>query len=49
LCGEAPSNHPEFAAFLVEQGIDSISLAPDSVLDVIRIVAATESERRATA
>jgi pyruvate, water dikinase len=49
FCGDAPSSRPEFAAFLVEQGIDSISVTPDSVLDVIRIVAATESERRAPA
>ena len=33
LCGQAPSDFPEFAAFLVEQGIDSISLNPDTVVD----------------
>jgi pyruvate,water dikinase len=44
LCGEAPSNDPDFAAFLVDAGIDSISLAPDSVLKVIRTVADTESQ-----
>lgn len=44
ICGEAPSNDPEFAAFLVESGIDSISLAPDSVIKVIETVA--EVERR---
>ncbi len=32
ICGQAPSDHPEFARFLVEQGIDSISLNPDAVL-----------------
>jgi pyruvate,water dikinase len=32
LCGQAPSDYPEFAQFLVEQGIDSISLNPDTVL-----------------
>jgi len=32
ICGQAPSDFPEFAQFLVEQGIDSISLNPDSVL-----------------
>ncbi|MCC7424005.1 MAG: phosphoenolpyruvate synthase [Planctomycetaceae bacterium] len=32
ICGQAPSDYPEFAAFLVEQGIDSISLNPDAVL-----------------
>lgn len=32
ICGHAPSDYPEFAQFLVEQGIDSISLNPDAVL-----------------
>jgi pyruvate,water dikinase len=32
ICGQAPSDYPDFAAFLVEQGIDSISLNPDAVL-----------------
>ncbi|MEX2577639.1 MAG: phosphoenolpyruvate synthase [Verrucomicrobiales bacterium] len=36
ICGQAPSDYPEFAAFLVESGIDSISLNPDSVIDAIR-------------
>jgi pyruvate,water dikinase len=36
ICGQAPSDYPEFAQFLVEQGIDSISLNPDSVLIPIR-------------
>jgi len=35
ICGQAPSDYPEFAKFLVEQGIDSISLNPDSVLKTI--------------
>jgi len=34
ICGQAPSDYPEFAAFLVEHGIDSISLSPDSVVRV---------------
>jgi pyruvate,water dikinase len=34
-CGEAPSSFPEFAQFLVQEGIDSISLNPDSVIKVI--------------
>ena len=38
LCGQAPSDNPDFAAFLIEQGIDSISLTPDSVSQVIGIV-----------
>lgn len=32
LCGQAPSDYPEFAKFLVEEGIDSISLAPDTLV-----------------
>jgi len=32
ICGQAPSDYPEFAEFLVEQGIDSISLQPDTVI-----------------
>lgn len=42
ICGQAPSDYPEYARFLVENGIDSISLNPDSVLDVIRHVAELE-------
>ncbi|WP_237212987.1 phosphoenolpyruvate synthase [Falsiroseomonas oryziterrae] len=43
ICGEAPSNHPDFAEFLVEQGIDSISLNPDSFATTLRRVAAAEA------
>ncbi len=39
ICGQAPSDYPDFAAFLVEEGIDSISLNPDSVVGVIRRLA----------
>jgi pyruvate,water dikinase len=44
LCGQAPSDHPEFAAFLVKSGIDSISVTPDSFIAVKRIVAAAEKK-----
>ena len=44
ICGQAPSDHPDFAAFLVREGIDSISLNPDSVVDVIHRVAEMEEE-----
>ncbi|MCC9608351.1 phosphoenolpyruvate synthase [Blastopirellula sp. JC732] len=41
ICGQAPSDYPDFAQFLVEQGIDSISLNPDAVLkttlDILRL------------
>jgi pyruvate,water dikinase len=43
LCGQAPSDHPGFARFLVECGIDSISVTPDSFLRVKRAVAETEA------
>jgi len=43
ICGQAPSNYPEFAGFLVEQGIDSISLNPDSFVAATRHVAKTEA------
>ena len=32
ICGQGPSDHPDFAQWLMEQGIDSVSLNPDSVL-----------------
>ncbi len=46
ICGQAPSNYPDFADFLVEAGIDSISLTPDSFVATIRHVA--QAERRQT-
>jgi pyruvate,water dikinase len=49
LCGQAPSDDPSFARFLVEQGIGSISLNPDAVLATRLVVAALEAERRAAA
>ncbi len=42
LCGQAPSDHPEFARFLVECGIDSISVTPDSFIAVKHHVAEAE-------
>jgi pyruvate, water dikinase len=44
ICGQAPSDFPEFAAFLVEHGIDSISLNPDALVrTTLRVL---EMERR---
>lgn len=43
ICGQAPSDHPEFAELLVRAGIDSISLNPDSVVPVLHRVAALEA------
>ena len=42
ICGQAPSDYPEFARFLVEMGIDSISLNPDSIVKTRLIIAETE-------
>lgn len=42
ICGQAPSDYPEFAEFLVREHIDSISLNPDSVVKTMMIVAAAE-------
>lgn len=43
ICGQAPSDHPEFAEFLAEAGIDSISLNPDSVIGTIGRIAEAEA------
>ncbi|MBU1014961.1 phosphoenolpyruvate synthase [Patescibacteria group bacterium] len=46
ICGQAPSDYPEMNDFLVEQGIESISLNPDSVLPAIKRIAAAEATHR---
>ncbi|MBI4122376.1 MAG: phosphoenolpyruvate synthase [Parcubacteria group bacterium] len=46
ICGQAPSDYPEFAAWLATQKIDSMSLTPDSVVEVIKRVAVAEKKRR---
>ena len=46
ICGQAPSDHPEFAEFLVREGIDSISLNPDAVIPTRLAVAAIEAQVR---
>lgn len=45
ICGQAPSDHPEFAEFLVECGIDSISLNPDSVANASVCIALAEKNK----
>jgi pyruvate,water dikinase len=45
LCGQAPSNHPEFAEFLVDCGIDSISVVADRFIAVKIRVAEAESRK----
>jgi pyruvate,water dikinase len=44
ICGQAPSDYPEFARFLVRHGIDSISLNPDAVVRGLETIAAAERE-----
>ena len=44
ICGQAPSDYPEFAEFLVQQGINSISLNPDSVLKTRLKIAEVEQQ-----
>jgi pyruvate, water dikinase len=42
LCGQAPSDHPEFARFLADAGIDSISVTSDALPDVVRALATSK-------
>jgi pyruvate,water dikinase len=44
LCGQAPSDYPEMAEYLVEIGIDSMSLNPDTVLKTTQRVLALEKK-----
>lgn len=46
ICGQAPSDYPEFAAFLLDAGIDSISLNPDTVIQTKRRIAELEKRRK---
>ncbi|MBT9527335.1 MAG: hypothetical protein IV105_18935, partial [Rhizobacter sp.] len=42
ICGQAPSDYPEMAEYLVELGIDSMSVTPDTLLKITRDVLAVE-------
>lgn len=44
ICGQGPSQYPEFAEFLVEQGVDSMSVNPDTVLYTKKLVASVEKK-----
>jgi pyruvate,water dikinase len=44
ICGQAPSDYPEFAQFLVQKGIDSISLNPDTVLKTTMAILKQEED-----
>lgn len=43
ICGQAPSDYPEFAAWLVERGINSISLSPDTAIKTALLISQTEA------
>lgn len=45
ICGDAPSTYPEFAKFLIDCGIDSISLSPDAVLRTLVVIGKHEKKR----
>jgi pyruvate,water dikinase len=44
ICGQAPSDYPDFCKFLIQEGIDSISLTPDAILRTTLAVYETEQE-----
>jgi len=44
ICGQAPSDYPEFARFLVEKGIESMSLNPDAVVKTTMAVLEQEQQ-----
>ncbi|MBL7695566.1 MAG: phosphoenolpyruvate synthase [Ferruginibacter sp.] len=44
ICGQGPSDFPDFAQFLVELGIDSISVTPDSVMKTVKAIATVEAQ-----
>jgi pyruvate,water dikinase len=46
ICGDAPSTYPEFAKFLVDCGIDSISLSPDTVMQTRLVIAKHEKSKK---
>jgi pyruvate, water dikinase len=46
ICGQGPSNHADFAAFLVDEGIDTISLNPDTFVRTVPRIAEAERRRK---
>jgi pyruvate,water dikinase len=49
ICGQGPSDHPDFARWLMEQGIESLSLNPDTVVETWLALAEAPRERRSAA
>ena len=48
ICGQGPSDYPDFAQFLVEEGIDTISVTPDSMLKTIKAIYNIENKSNKT-
>lgn len=48
ICGQGPSDFPDFSAFLVEEGIDTISVTPDSMLKTLKVIKEVEKKDSAT-
>ncbi|MFC7611008.1 putative PEP-binding protein [Teichococcus aestuarii] len=48
ICGEAPANYPEIAAYLVALGIEAISVTPASLLRTIAVVREAEQRQEAS-
>jgi pyruvate,water dikinase len=46
ICGQGPSDHPDLALWLMEEGIEAISLNPDTVVDTWLFLAAEAAKRR---
>ena len=44
ICGQGPSDYPDFAHFLVEEGIDTISVTPNSMLKTIKAIHKIETK-----
>lgn len=49
ICGQGPSDHADFARWLVDQGIDSVSLNPDTVVETWLYLAGTPADQQQTA
>ena len=44
ICGQGPSDFPDFAQFLVDLGIDSISVTPDSLVKTVKAISEVEKK-----
>jgi pyruvate,water dikinase len=49
ICGQGPSDHPDLARWLMEQGIDSLSLNPDTVVSTWTALAETPATKKSAA